>query len=147
MRDDVEVCSGDGEDVAVEGDVPDEGMGDGLVVVEVLSHGSPGPELCETGAVCLAFVDEPVQVGIVGAGGCRGTRVNAVTPGSTATEMFLGGMEHAPAEIVARFNSFSPMNRLGRRLEIATAAAWPLSDQAGFVTGATLPVDEGFLLA
>ncbi|WP_371778537.1 SDR family oxidoreductase [Streptosporangium subroseum] len=48
---------------------------------------------------------------------------------------------------VSRFNSFSPMNRLGRPLEIATAAAWLLSDQASFVTGATLPVDGGFLLA
>ncbi|MDJ0467053.1 SDR family oxidoreductase [Streptomyces sp. H27-C3] len=75
-------------------------------------------------------------------------RINALAPGSTATEMFLGGgMEHAPAEIVARFNTFSPMDRLGRPLEIATAAAWLLSDQAGFVTGATLPVDGGFLLA
>ncbi|MDH2428801.1 SDR family NAD(P)-dependent oxidoreductase [Sphaerisporangium sp. TRM90804] len=74
-------------------------------------------------------------------------RVNALAPGSTATEMFLGGMEHAPAEIVAKFNTFSPMNRIGQPLEIATAAAWLLSDQAGYVTGATMPVDGGFLLA
>jgi NAD(P)-dependent dehydrogenase (short-subunit alcohol dehydrogenase family) len=79
--------------------------------------------------------------------GQQNLRINAVAPGSTATEMFLGGMEHAPAEIVAKFNSFSPMNRLGQPLEIATAAAWLLSDQASFVTGATLPVDGGFLLA
>jgi NAD(P)-dependent dehydrogenase (short-subunit alcohol dehydrogenase family) len=38
-------------------------------------------------------------------------------------------------------------SRLGQPLEIATAAAWLLSDQASFVTGATLPVDGGFLLA
>jgi hypothetical protein len=79
--------------------------------------------------------------------GQQNLRVNAVAPGSTATEMFLGGMEHAPAEIVAKFNSFSPMNRLGQPLEIATAAAWLLSGRASFVTGATLPVDGGFLLA
>ncbi|MFI9557586.1 SDR family NAD(P)-dependent oxidoreductase [Nonomuraea endophytica] len=79
--------------------------------------------------------------------GQQNLRVNAIAPGSTATEMFLGGMAHAPAEIVARFNSFSPMNRLGQPVEIATAAAWLLSDQASFVTGATLPVDGGFLLA
>ncbi|WP_406046110.1 SDR family oxidoreductase [Micromonospora sp. NBC_00898] len=48
---------------------------------------------------------------------------------------------------MSKFNSFSPMNRLGQPLEIATAAAWLLSDQASFVTGVTLPVDGGFLLA
>jgi NAD(P)-dependent dehydrogenase (short-subunit alcohol dehydrogenase family) len=36
---------------------------------------------------------------------------------------------------------------VGEPLEIATSAAWLLSDQASFVTGATLPVDGGFLLA
>lgn len=78
--------------------------------------------------------------------GEQNLRINAVAPGSTATEMFLGGMRHAPPEIVARFNSTSPMNRLGRPEEIAAAAAWLLSDQATFVTGATLPVDGGYLV-
>ena len=78
--------------------------------------------------------------------GGQDIRVNAIAPGSTATEMFLGGMEHTPPEIVERFNSSSPMERLGRPEEIGAAAGWLLSDQASFVTGATLPVDGGFLV-
>jgi A-factor type gamma-butyrolactone 1'-reductase (1S-forming) len=79
--------------------------------------------------------------------GTQNIRVNAIAPGSTATEMFLGGLEHTPPELAARFNTFSPMQRLGEPGEIAAAAAWLLSDQASFVTGATLPVDGGFVVA
>ena len=78
--------------------------------------------------------------------GTQNLRVNAVAPGSTATEMFLGGMEHTPPELAVKFNSSSPMQRLGRPEEIAAGAAWLLSDQASFVTGATLPIDGGFLV-
>lgn len=78
--------------------------------------------------------------------GKQNLRVNAIAPGSTATEMFLGGMAHTPPEIASKFNSSSPMDRLGRPEEIAAAAGWLLSDQASFVTGATLPVDGGFLV-
>lgn len=78
--------------------------------------------------------------------GEAGIRVNAIAPGSTATEMFLSGVEHTPEELVAKFNTFSPMHRLGDPLEIAKGAAWLLSDQASFVTGATLPIDGGFLV-
>jgi NAD(P)-dependent dehydrogenase (short-subunit alcohol dehydrogenase family) len=74
----------------------------------------------------------------------RGIRTNAIAPGSTATEMFLGAASRLPHEVVERFNSSSPMDRLGEPAEIANAATWLLSDKAGFVTGATLTVDGGF---
>lgn len=78
--------------------------------------------------------------------GKQNIRVNAVAPGSTATEMLLGGLEHIPPELTARFNTSSPMDRMGRPEEIGTAVGWLLSDQASFVTGVTLPVDGGFLI-
>jgi A-factor type gamma-butyrolactone 1'-reductase (1S-forming) len=79
--------------------------------------------------------------------GQQNLRVNAIAPGSTATEMFLGGLEHTPAEISSKFNTFSLMGRLGQPEEVANGAAWLLSDQASFVTGVTLPIDGGFLAA
>lgn len=60
--------------------------------------------------------------------------------------MFPGGVAHTPPELAARFNSASPMGRLGDPAEIAHGAAWLLSDQASFVTGVTLPIDGGFLV-
>ncbi len=77
--------------------------------------------------------------------GTRNLRVNAIAPGSTATEMFLGGLEHTPPELASKFNTFRPMDRIGQPEEIAAGAAWLLSDQASYVTGVTLPIDGGFL--
>jgi NAD(P)-dependent dehydrogenase (short-subunit alcohol dehydrogenase family) len=72
-------------------------------------------------------------------------RVNAIAPGSTATEMFLGGLAHTPPELASKFNTFRPMDRIGQPEEIAAGAAWLLSDQASYITGVTLPIDGGFL--
>ena len=38
-----------------------------------------------------------------------------------------------------------PMRRIGQPIEVASAAVWLCSDQASFVTGATLAVDGGKL--
>lgn len=78
--------------------------------------------------------------------GAQNIRVNAIAPGSTATEVFLGSLSHIPHEAAERFNTSSPMGRLGRPEEIVTGAAWLLSDQASFITGVTLPADGGFLV-
>ena len=40
-----------------------------------------------------------------------------------------------------------PLNRFARPLDVAEAAAWLLSDQAGMVHGVTLPIDGGFLVS
>jgi NAD(P)-dependent dehydrogenase (short-subunit alcohol dehydrogenase family) len=37
-----------------------------------------------------------------------------------------------------------PMARFGKVQEVADAALWLLSDQAGFITGAVIPVDGGY---
>jgi NAD(P)-dependent dehydrogenase (short-subunit alcohol dehydrogenase family) len=38
-----------------------------------------------------------------------------------------------------------PMRRIGQPEEVAAAVVWLCSDQASFVTGATLPIDGGKL--
>jgi NAD(P)-dependent dehydrogenase (short-subunit alcohol dehydrogenase family) len=73
--------------------------------------------------------------------GERGIRVNALAPGPTLTEMF---QEFAPTVAAQRrVATETAMNRLGRPEEIAHAAVWLCSDEASYVTGATLPVDGG----
>lgn len=72
----------------------------------------------------------------------QGIRVNAITPGGTATEM-IEEWEAATPGVVAAINASTPMGRMAEPHEVAEAAAWLLSDRASMVTGAILPIDGG----
>ncbi|MBK7061087.1 MAG: SDR family oxidoreductase [Rubrivivax sp.] len=72
----------------------------------------------------------------------RGVRVNAVAPGTIATELAAKAVltsEDAKARIMSR----TPMKRLGEPREIADVCAWLLSDAASYVTGEIVVVDGG----
>lgn len=73
-----------------------------------------------------------------------GIRVNAVAPGTIATE-FLSGMlsPEAKNERVRRI----PAGRLGNPEEVASVVAFLVSDDAAYVTGCSLPIDGGLLFA
>jgi NAD(P)-dependent dehydrogenase (short-subunit alcohol dehydrogenase family) len=71
----------------------------------------------------------------------RGIRVNAIAPGPILTER----LEAAGEEFQRRAGMSLPMQRVGRPAEVAAAAVWLCSDQASFLTGATLTVDGGML--
>jgi NAD(P)-dependent dehydrogenase (short-subunit alcohol dehydrogenase family) len=84
-----------------------------------------------TRAMALALVD-------------RGIRVNAVAPGTIATELARSAVltsDDARQRILGR----TPMKRLGEPEEVADTVAYLLSDAASYVTGEIVYVDGGRL--
>ena len=71
----------------------------------------------------------------------RGIRVNAVAPGTIATE----AVKKLSAEYVAGVKAMHPIGRLGQPSEVAQAILFLASDAASFITGVVLPVDGGYL--
>jgi NAD(P)-dependent dehydrogenase (short-subunit alcohol dehydrogenase family) len=71
----------------------------------------------------------------------HGIRVNAVAPGPILTHRLRQAGEEAQRQAALAM----PMRRLGRAEEVAAAVVWLCSDDASYVTGATLPIDGGKL--
>ncbi|XXY55132.1 SDR family oxidoreductase [Sorangium sp. So ce269] len=76
----------------------------------------------------------------------RGIRVNALCAGVTRTPAMQQAEALAP-ELVEALVAQHPMARMATEDEIAGAALWLCSEAAGYVTGAPLQVDGGFLAA
>ena len=69
-------------------------------------------------------------------------RVNAVAPGTIATELAERAVLTS-AEAKAKILSRTPMKRLGEPSEVADVVAWLASDAASYVTGEIVVVDGG----
>jgi NAD(P)-dependent dehydrogenase (short-subunit alcohol dehydrogenase family) len=74
----------------------------------------------------------------------HGVRVNAVNPGVVVTEL------HTTAKAVADYPAFlerskqtHPLGRPGQPDEVAATILFLLSDESGWITGATVPIDGG----
>jgi NAD(P)-dependent dehydrogenase (short-subunit alcohol dehydrogenase family) len=75
-----------------------------------------------------------------------GIRVNAVAPGPVHTE----GTDKnlwSVASVEERVRARIPLGRLGEPEDIAKAALWLSSEDAAWISGATLPVDGAQWLA
>ncbi|MDI1466195.1 SDR family oxidoreductase [Catellatospora sp. KI3] len=116
-------------------------MGPGGAIVNVSSVaatlGSPG-EYVHYAAAKAAV--ETLTVGLSKELGPAGIRVNTVSPGVIQTEFHAGSGEPARAD---RVGPGAPLGRAGDPDEVAAAIAWLLSDEASYVTGATLKVSGG----
>ena len=77
-----------------------------------------------------------------------GIRCNAVTPGPTATEAWLGqgglaDQQGDREEVLAKVGAGRPLGRLAQPEEIAAVVAFLCSDRARYVTGAAWSADGG----
>jgi A-factor type gamma-butyrolactone 1'-reductase (1S-forming) len=68
----------------------------------------------------------------------RGVRINAIAPGSTATEMLMSGSQESRDFLI----SLAPMKRISEPVEIARAIVFLLAD-ATYTTGTVLAADGG----
>lgn len=70
-------------------------------------------------------------------------RVNAMAPGPILTHR----LQNVPDAMRERMVGPVPMHRLGQPEEVAATVIWLCSDQASYLTGATIPVDGGWTAA
>lgn len=70
----------------------------------------------------------------------KGIRINNVNPGYIDTPLLAGMPEEAKQELI----ELHPIGRLGRPEEVAKAVLFLASDDASFISGASLLVDGGY---
>jgi 3-oxoacyl-[acyl-carrier protein] reductase len=71
--------------------------------------------------------------------GPRGITINNVQPGPTDTEM-----NPDKGDFATLMKGFTALNRYGKADEIASFVAYLASEEAGYITGASLTIDGGF---
>lgn len=74
--------------------------------------------------------------------GGRGITANVVAPGPVATDM----LEALGEEGAARLTSLVPLQRAASPEEVAAAVIFLASPEAGYISGAVLPVDGGMAM-
>tara|TARA_Y100001960_G_C14592305_1_gene786327 strand:- start:230 stop:976 length:747 start_codon:yes stop_codon:yes gene_type:complete len=72
----------------------------------------------------------------------RGITVNSIAPGYIATDMTDAMTDQAKENL----NSQIPLGRIGSPDDIAAAALFLASDEAGYITGQTITVDGGMVM-
>ena len=71
--------------------------------------------------------------------GSRCITANVIAPGFITTDM----TAQLSDDVVAQYESAIPVKRFGTTDEVAHAATFLASDQAGYISGAVIPVDGG----
>ncbi len=72
----------------------------------------------------------------------KGVTVNSVSPGYCRTQLVMNIAENIRNDIIAKI----PVGRLGEPSEIARAVDFLTAEDAGFITGANLPVNGGYFM-
>jgi meso-butanediol dehydrogenase / (S,S)-butanediol dehydrogenase / diacetyl reductase len=76
--------------------------------------------------------------------GPAGIRCNAVAPGTIRTSAWDERESHSPG-VLDRVAGWYPLRRVGTPDDVAAAVLFLASDEAAWISGATLPVDGGLL--
>lgn len=78
----------------------------------------------------------------------HGITANTICPGPTDTPLLAGVVGDRPdaKDVIAAMTRGIPLRRLGRPEDVAAAAAYLGSDDAGYVTGQTLSVSGGLTM-
>ena len=123
---------------------------------EMIREGHGGSIVCVSSI--SAHVGAPEQVAYCGTKGAismlgkalgavmgeHGIRVNVVEPGAVRTNMSASMFDQP--DVVRYYNDRIALHRVGEPDELAAAIAFLLSDDASYVTSATLLVDAGFIV-
>jgi len=98
-------------------------------------YGSPGQVNYAASKAGLVGIARSLTRELAG----RGITTNVVAPGFIETDMTAA----LPEEQQDAYKKAIPVGRFGHPSEVAKAVAWLASDDAGFITGAVIPIDGG----
>ena len=73
----------------------------------------------------------------------KGVTVNSISPGYCETALVMA----VPADVRAKIIESVPVGRLGKPSEIARTVTFLAADEAGFITGANIPVNGGLFMS
>ena len=74
--------------------------------------------------------------------GKKGITANCIAPGRVSTPM----VNAVPYEKNEEFIKITPVGRLGQPEEVAAAVSFLCSEEAGYITGATLDINGGMFM-
>ena len=114
-------------------------MKDGGRVVTIGSNvairtGFPGASVYQMTKAAVAAMAKGIALDLAP----RGITMNNVQPGPTDTDINAGGID--------TLSTMSPLKRVAQPDEIAGLVAYIVSDDAGYMTGASVTIDGGFTL-
>lgn len=107
-----------------------------LASIDALSP-APGESFYGAAKACLVSFTQTLAIEL----GQYGIRINALAPAVIETEMVTSWI--ATDDLRADRSSFYPINRLGTVEDVAAAALFLCSDDAGWISGVTLPITGG----